>query len=271
MSKTTNTNTKGKSWYSWAARIHHMLGAIYYTYKVALTMSGVGVLYSIIEFYHTQPQISLIGYIVSLPSLGLFVWCVYVWLESNRKQLASYNPGLVHREVENTYTIKNKKSYVYAKQVTVKPLYTGINLYKHKFWWPKDGEIISKPDNPKDKIDVYPDHRSPKTVCDVKLGKPLNRKEYTVIAYKLFFAYVKEPPPPYFYHISCVPIEKLIMRVIFPEHLNITAYRRQVFLNISADVPMWEEAVSLGLDAKEAIFEVIRPIPDLCYKISWSP
>ena len=259
-------------WTNLAGITFYSIGALYYSYNLFI-ISGIGgflISFFILIFKHFVHETILPTGLLSLISLGLAMTGFIFWTKMRTSQFQSHNPGLKILLLEHTYTLLGGNKYLDSKRIMVKALWTGVNCYKHKFYWSGGGEIIPEAIDPQQKIQLFKEPYGTYQVCQIDFNNPIKANKKFDFSYNLKLIDNMGSAQPFISQNIHSPINKLVLRVSFSrEEGNIKTYKRRIFMSSTSDIPFREWELPLSSDSREACWEIPKPKIGFKYQIIW--
>lgn len=254
-------------WISAAARVYYLAGALYYLYKWLLVTGSGGLVLSALAYISTFPYIV---YSVAPLSLFMLAWGGLLAAKKKTIRLQSHNPSLEEKFLESIYTVLGNNQYRYLRRVIIKALHDDVDHYQHKFSWSGTanvGDIDSVMQAPY-MASVIRVRNSPSLLCRIQLDRPLRKGEERDLTYSLTLTDTAETAQLFLGHAGYSPIKGLILRINPAAGSNIRTYKRQLFASHTADIPIFEEEVTVPTTSPELWWNIGRPRLGYLYRIA---
>lgn len=257
-------NSEGK-WTSTLAHFYYFTGAIYYLYEWLLVFGLASLVASGTAWWFSAPTLTAVFLVFSL---ALLVSGISFWRKIVKVELCSHNPGLRVDRMAIAYRLDGDRESSYVREVDVEVLFPA-DKYQATFYWTGQGKVTTSPLKGAIKVEVIEHTSNAHDICRVYFGDTLPKGKKHNFAYKMHFSDATHPVRPFLGHNVNSPLKELTMKVQLLPNQEIKQYKRQFFINTTANLPLWEQIVPVN-NPENRLLEWTIPKPKLYYyRITW--
>ena len=255
-------SSEGK-WVSKLAHLYYITGAAYYLYEWLLALGFIGLITSGALWRLSTPILTANFLIISVV---LIISGISFWRKYYAIRMVSHNPMLQINSITIDYRIDNDRESCCTRELDVKALYP-VDMYQAVFYWTGQGKVSASPVKNIASVDTVANSHD---ICRVHFKETLPKGKKLNFAFKMKFFDATRPVRPFLGHSIDAPLKKLVLKVQLPSPQTIGEYKRQTFINSNANLPLWEETVSVvNPESRNIEWAVNKPKYGYYYRLSW--